>query len=140
MHSGKLDLVASPSPWHRAPTLGCISTSLLRALRVLTGLSDSIMVVQGLTGRFYEGRPIQVEFSPVTDFREATCRQYEENTCTRGGCGSTTIAANDCPYNFIREAVVVHPAATPVFTMLSWIMPSLACLPPLCHHIEVKRA
>ncbi len=26
-----------------------------------------------------------VEFSPVTDFREATCRQYEENTCTRGG-------------------------------------------------------
>ena len=42
-------------------------------------------VRQGLTGRFYEGRPIQVEFSPVTDFREATCRQYEENTCTRGG-------------------------------------------------------
>lgn len=31
------------------------------------------------------GRPILVEFSPVTDFREATCRQYEENTCTRGG-------------------------------------------------------
>lgn len=21
----------------------------------------------------------------MTDFREATCRQYEENTCTRGG-------------------------------------------------------
>ena len=41
--------------------------------------------LQGLTGRFYNGRPILVEFSPVTDFREATCRQYEENTCTRGG-------------------------------------------------------
>jgi Zinc finger C-x8-C-x5-C-x3-H type (and similar) len=40
---------------------------------------------QGLQGRFYAGRPILVEFSPVTDFREATCRQYEENTCTRGG-------------------------------------------------------
>eukprot|EP00271_Cylindrocystis_brebissonii_P017472 TRINITY_DN4563_c0_g1_i1.p2 TRINITY_DN4563_c0_g1~~TRINITY_DN4563_c0_g1_i1.p2 ORF type:complete len:192 (-),score=24.17 TRINITY_DN4563_c0_g1_i1:202-777(-) len=26
-----------------------------------------------------------VEFSPVTDFRESTCRQYEENTCNRGG-------------------------------------------------------
>lgn len=26
-----------------------------------------------------------MEFSPVTDFREATCRQYEENTCNRGG-------------------------------------------------------
>ena len=36
-------------------------------------------------GRFYAGRPIMCEFSPVTDFREATCRQYEENTCTRGG-------------------------------------------------------
>lgn len=41
--------------------------------------------LQGLQGRFYGGRPIQIEFSPVTDFREATCRQYEENTCTRGG-------------------------------------------------------
>ncbi|KAF9597081.1 hypothetical protein IFM89_015272 [Coptis chinensis] len=41
--------------------------------------------VQSLTGRFYAGRPIIVDFSPVTDFREATCRQYEENTCNRGG-------------------------------------------------------
>eukprot|EP00250_Pteridium_aquilinum_P009877 c18997_g1_i2 orf=106-996(+) len=41
--------------------------------------------LQGLTGRFYAGRPIIVDFSPVTDFREATCRQYEENTCNRGG-------------------------------------------------------
>lgn len=40
---------------------------------------------QGLNGRFYAGRQIMVEFSPVTDFREATCRQYEENTCGRGG-------------------------------------------------------
>lgn len=38
-----------------------------------------------LQGRYYAGRPIMVEFSPVTDFREATCRQYEENTCNRGG-------------------------------------------------------
>ncbi|KAK1389586.1 splicing factor U2af small subunit B-like [Heracleum sosnowskyi] len=41
--------------------------------------------VQSLTGRFYAGRPIIVDFSPVTDFREATCRQYEENVCNRGG-------------------------------------------------------
>eukprot|EP00891_Asterochloris_glomerata_P007737 jgi/Astpho2/7737/Aster-07579 len=41
--------------------------------------------LQAMQGRYYGGRPIQVEFSPVTDFREATCRQYEENTCTRGG-------------------------------------------------------
>jgi hypothetical protein len=28
---------------------------------------------------------VVAEFSPVTDFREATCRQFEENTCNRGG-------------------------------------------------------
>ncbi|XP_009777870.1 splicing factor U2af small subunit B [Nicotiana sylvestris] len=41
--------------------------------------------LQALQGRFYSGRPIIVDFSPVTDFREATCRQYEENDCNRGG-------------------------------------------------------
>ncbi len=37
----------------------------------------------------YSGRPIVCEFSPVTDFREARCRQYDEATCGRGGqvCG-----------------------------------------------------
>lgn len=38
-----------------------------------------------LHGRFYSGRPIIADFSPVTDFREATCRQFEENSCNRGG-------------------------------------------------------
>jgi len=38
-----------------------------------------------LQGRFYSGRPIILEYSPVTDFREATCRQFEENSCNRGG-------------------------------------------------------
>ncbi|KAL8152895.1 hypothetical protein V2J09_010655 [Rumex salicifolius] len=41
--------------------------------------------LQNLSGRFYAGRPIIIDFSPVTDFREATCRQYEENVCNRGG-------------------------------------------------------
>ncbi|GAB4813536.1 hypothetical protein N2152v2_000582 [Parachlorella kessleri] len=41
--------------------------------------------LQGLQGRYYAGKPIMVEFSPVTDFRESTCRQYEEGTCGRGG-------------------------------------------------------
>ncbi|KAJ7976051.1 Splicing factor U2af small subunit B [Quillaja saponaria] len=41
--------------------------------------------LMNLNGRFYSGRPIIVDFSPVTDFREATCRQYEENVCNRGG-------------------------------------------------------
>ncbi|CAH1452486.1 unnamed protein product [Lactuca virosa] len=33
--------------------------------------------LKNLTGRYYAGRPIIVDFSPVTDFREATCRKYE---------------------------------------------------------------
>ncbi|GAB2300497.1 hypothetical protein Dimus_034541 [Dionaea muscipula] len=41
--------------------------------------------LQALSGRFYSGRPIIADFSPVTDFREATCRQFEENSCNRGG-------------------------------------------------------
>jgi splicing factor U2AF subunit len=41
--------------------------------------------LQALQGRYYAGKPVQVEFSPVTDFRESTCRQYEEGTCGRGG-------------------------------------------------------
>lgn len=32
----------------------------------------------GLNGRFYAGRVILAEYSPVTDFREAKCRQYNE--------------------------------------------------------------
>lgn len=41
--------------------------------------------LHALQGRFYSGRPIIADFSPVTDFREATCRQFEENNCNRGG-------------------------------------------------------
>ena len=39
----------------------------------------------GLQGRYYAGKPLVVEFSPVTDFKESTCRQYEEGKCNRGG-------------------------------------------------------
>ncbi|KAF3325544.1 splicing factor U2af small subunit B-like protein [Carex littledalei] len=41
--------------------------------------------LRALQGRFYSGRQMIVDFSPVTDFREATCRQFEENCCNRGG-------------------------------------------------------
>jgi len=39
---------------------------------------------QGLNGRYYAGQTLEVEFSPVTDFREARCRQYDEGQCTYG--------------------------------------------------------
>lgn len=38
-----------------------------------------------MLGKLYKGQVIQAEFSPVTDFREAKCRQYGEGACDRGG-------------------------------------------------------
>src|SRR5260221_14047502 len=34
---------------------------------------------------FTLGRPLYAELSPVTDFREACCRQNENGECNRGG-------------------------------------------------------
>ncbi|GAX26158.1 splicing factor U2AF 35 kDa subunit [Fistulifera solaris] len=44
--------------------------------------SDALAV---MNGRYYDGRQMQVEFSPVTDFREARCRDYDDDVCARGG-------------------------------------------------------
>jgi len=41
--------------------------------------------LEQVMGRFYAGRPIIAELSPVTDFREARCRQYDQGDCARGG-------------------------------------------------------
>lgn len=35
--------------------------------------------------RWYGGRLVYCELSPVTDFREACCRQHESKECSRGG-------------------------------------------------------
>jgi splicing factor U2AF 35 kDa subunit len=72
----------------------------LEALHVVDNLGDHMIghiyanfqdeemasdALQGLQGRYYDGRLLQVEFSPVTDFREARCRDYDEEACARGG-------------------------------------------------------
>ena len=44
--------------------------------------SDALNI---MNGRYYDGRKMEVEFSPVTDFREARCRDFDEDTCSRGG-------------------------------------------------------
>jgi len=41
--------------------------------------------LEACRGRYYGGRPIVAELSPVTDFREARCRQYDIGECNRGG-------------------------------------------------------
>lgn len=38
---------------------------------------DAEKAVMDLNNRWFNGQPINAELSPVTDFREACCRQYE---------------------------------------------------------------
>lgn len=37
-----------------------------------------------MNGRYYGGRMLSCEYCPVTDFKEARCRQYDEGNCDRG--------------------------------------------------------
>jgi len=46
---------------------------------------DAEKAVADLNNRWFGGRPIYAELTPVTDFREACCRQYETGECTRSG-------------------------------------------------------
>lgn len=47
--------------------------------------ADAQRAVDALNDRWYEGKPLFAELSPVTDFQEACCRQNETNECNRGG-------------------------------------------------------
>uniref|UniRef100_A0A6I8PKK3 Splicing factor U2AF 26 kDa subunit n=1 Tax=Ornithorhynchus anatinus TaxID=9258 RepID=A0A6I8PKK3_ORNAN len=46
---------------------------------------DAERAVSELNNRWFNGQAVQAELSPVTDFRESCCRQYEMGECTRGG-------------------------------------------------------
>ena len=41
--------------------------------------SQAEACLQALLGRYYDGRPLVCEYSPVTDFSEARCRQYHDD-------------------------------------------------------------
>ncbi|VDM95718.1 unnamed protein product [Onchocerca ochengi] len=45
---------------------------------------DADKCVKGLENRWFNGSPVYAELSPVTDFREACCRQYELGGCNKG--------------------------------------------------------
>lgn len=47
--------------------------------------ADAQKAIDDLNSRWYAGRPVYAELSPVTDFREACCRQHETSECMRGG-------------------------------------------------------
>ncbi len=46
---------------------------------------DSERAETELNNRWFNGKPIYAELSPVTDFHEACCRQYQMGECPRGG-------------------------------------------------------
>ncbi|XP_068848097.1 splicing factor U2AF 26 kDa subunit isoform X3 [Capricornis sumatraensis] len=46
---------------------------------------DAERAVVELNNRWFNGQAVHAELSPVTDFRESCCRQYEMGECTRGG-------------------------------------------------------
>lgn len=57
----------------------------------------------GVHGRYYAGRPVKAEFSPVTDFREGKCRPFERyGQCERG---------DFCHFMHLRK----HPGATALY-------------------------
>ncbi|UJR08341.1 hypothetical protein I4U23_012612 [Adineta vaga] len=46
---------------------------------------DAERAVKELNNRWFDRKPIYAELSPVTDFKEASCRQYETGSCNRSG-------------------------------------------------------
>jgi len=45
---------------------------------------DAERCLKALDNRWFNGQPIYIEFSPVSNFYEACCRQYEQGGCTKG--------------------------------------------------------
>ena len=47
--------------------------------------SEAEKALKALNGKYYNDKQVQCEYSPVTNFKECRCRQYEEGSCGRGG-------------------------------------------------------
>jgi hypothetical protein len=47
-------------------------------------LEDAIAAYQGLNGRWYAGKQITIQFSPVTNWKLAICGLYDKNECPHG--------------------------------------------------------
>jgi splicing factor U2AF 35 kDa subunit len=56
-----------------------------------------------MAGRYYDGRIIQAEYSPVTDFREARCRAHEEGECDRGSMSCNFLHIKPIPELLVRS-------------------------------------
>jgi splicing factor U2AF subunit len=63
---------------------------------------DAADAEQIMNHRYYDGVKMAVEFSPVTEFREARCRDYDEGSCSRAGF-CNFIHAKPVPAPLIRS-------------------------------------
>jgi len=74
--------------------------------------NDAERAMKSLTGRYYAGKLIMPEYSPVTNFRDAKCRQYEEGSCSRGGyCNFMHLkyVSRSFKKSLIRQMYEEHP-------------------------------
>jgi len=46
---------------------------------------DAIKCMEAIRNRYYDGKILLPEYSPVTDFSNAKCKQFIEGSCQRGG-------------------------------------------------------
>ncbi|KAI8874023.1 splicing factor U2AF subunit, partial [Ramicandelaber brevisporus] len=47
--------------------------------------ADAVVAAESLNNRYYGGRPLFAELSPMIEFRDACCRQHDMDGCDRGG-------------------------------------------------------
>ena len=81
---------------------------------------DAEAAFKNLSKRFYAQRPIIAEYSPVTDFREACCRQFNYDECNRGGeCHFMHLKKSSLPSTeiylvvpllLVKDLVMIPPA------------------------------
>ena len=51
----------------------------------LKTLTNAEKAYKALNGKYYCDKQVVAEYSPVTNFKECRCRQYEDGSCGRGG-------------------------------------------------------
>ena len=73
---------------------------------------DAQRCLQNMFGRWWNGKQLLAEYSPVTDFHESCCRQYETNRCGRGDL-CNFIHVKPIPRQLERELLKEQPHYPP---------------------------
>lgn len=77
-----------------------------------TSEDDAVKCRNGITGRLYGNKMVVPEFSPVSNFSEGKCRQYEDGTCQRGGhCNfmHLKVVPKELRKALFKQMYVMHP-------------------------------